>query len=92
MHLGLILPPRRFCRARGIALPYRAESRAKAEGLAQALRALTSTTRTPRTLRVLTDFDGGQRYLERGNVVGGPQGVVEGLREAARGIVTEDTI
>ena len=41
---------------------------------------------------VLTDFDGGQRYLERGNVVGGPQGVVEGLREAARGIVTEDTI
>ncbi len=41
---------------------------------------------------VLTDFDGGRRYLERGNVVAGPQGVVEGIREAARGIVTEETI
>ena len=41
---------------------------------------------------VLTDFDGGRRYLERGNVVAGPRGVVEGIREAARGIVTEETI
>ena len=41
---------------------------------------------------LLTDFDGGKRYLERGNVVAGPRGVVEGLRRAASGIVTEDTI
>ena len=40
----------------------------------------------------ITDFDGGQRYLERGNVVAGPPGVVAGLRRAARGIVTEDAI
>lgn len=51
---------RRFCRARGIALPYRAETRGggKADGIAQALRTAASATRTPRTLRVLTDFDG----------------------------------
>ncbi len=51
---------RRFCRARGIALPYRPETRgqAKAAGLAQALRTAAGATRTPRTLRVLTDFDG----------------------------------
>ncbi len=41
---------------------------------------------------VLTDFDGGKRYLERGNVVAGPPGVAEGIRSAARGIVTEETI
>ena len=40
----------------------------------------------------ITDFDGGNRYLERGNVVAGPPGVVAGLRRAARGIVTEDAI
>ncbi len=40
----------------------------------------------------VTDFDGGQRYLERGNVVAGPPGVVAGLRRAASGIVTEDAI
>jgi myo-inositol-1(or 4)-monophosphatase len=40
----------------------------------------------------LTDFDGGKRYLDRGNVVAGPSGVVDGIRDAARGIVTEDTI
>ena len=40
----------------------------------------------------LTDFDGGKRYLDRGNVVAGPRGVAEGIRRAARGIVTEDTI
>ena len=41
---------------------------------------------------ILTDFDGGKRYLDRGNVVAGPRGVAEGIREAARGIVTEETI
>lgn len=41
---------------------------------------------------VLTDFDGGKRYLDRGNVVAGPRGVADGIRAAARGIVTEDTI
>ena len=41
---------------------------------------------------VLTDFDGGTRYLERGNVVAGPVGVAEDIRKAARGIVSEDTI
>jgi myo-inositol-1(or 4)-monophosphatase len=40
----------------------------------------------------LSDFDGGDRYLERGNVLAGPPGVVAGLRRAARGIVTEDSI
>jgi uncharacterized protein (DUF58 family) len=51
---------RRFCRVRGIALPYRVEPRgqAKAAGLALALRTAAGATRTPRTLRVLTDFDG----------------------------------
>jgi uncharacterized protein (DUF58 family) len=51
---------RRFCRVRGIGLPYRAEtpSEAKVAGLAQALRTAAGATRTPRTLRVLTDFDG----------------------------------
>jgi myo-inositol-1(or 4)-monophosphatase len=41
---------------------------------------------------VLTDFDGGKRYLDRGNVVAGARGVADGIREAARGIVTEETI
>ncbi|MFY9549685.1 MAG: inositol monophosphatase family protein [Thermoanaerobaculia bacterium] len=41
---------------------------------------------------VLTDFDGGSDYLERGNVIAGPPGVVEGIRRAARGIVTEGSI
>jgi myo-inositol-1(or 4)-monophosphatase len=41
---------------------------------------------------VLTDFDGGTRYLERGNVVAGPVGVAEDIRKAALGIVSEDTI
>ena len=40
----------------------------------------------------VTDFDGGNRFLERGNVVAGSPGVAEGLRGAARGIVTEDSI
>jgi myo-inositol-1(or 4)-monophosphatase len=41
---------------------------------------------------VLTDFDGGNRYLERGNVIAGAPGVVEGIRRVARGIVTEATL
>jgi myo-inositol-1(or 4)-monophosphatase len=41
---------------------------------------------------VLTDFDGGSGYLERGNIVAGSAGVAEGLRETARGIVDERTI
>ncbi len=51
---------RRFCRARGIPLPYRADPRdgAKAPGLAAALREAAGRTRAPRTLVVLTDFDG----------------------------------
>ena len=40
----------------------------------------------------VTDFDGGNRFLERGNVVAGSAAVAEGLRRAARGIVTEDSI
>jgi uncharacterized protein (DUF58 family) len=51
---------RRFCRVRGIALPYRAETRGstKAAGLGQALRKAASAQRTPRTLLVLSDLDG----------------------------------
>ena len=41
---------------------------------------------------VVTDFDGGDRFLERGNVVAGTPGVAAGLRDAAAGIVTEDSI
>ena len=41
---------------------------------------------------VLTDFDGGKGYLERGNVVAGSPAVAEGLLRVARGIVTEATI
>ena len=40
----------------------------------------------------LTDFAGGNRYLERGNVVAGSPGVVASLREAAAGIVDEQLI
>jgi myo-inositol-1(or 4)-monophosphatase len=40
----------------------------------------------------VTDFDGGERFLERGNVVAGTAGVAEGLRRVARDIVTEDSI
>jgi hypothetical protein len=51
---------RRFCRARGLALPYRPETRgfAKASGLAGALRKAIGATRAPRTLLVISDFDG----------------------------------
>ncbi|MEY4575913.1 MAG: hypothetical protein RL701_616 [Pseudomonadota bacterium] len=51
---------RRFCRARGIELRYRPDTRgfAKAQGLAQALRAAAGGSRVPRTIIVVTDFDG----------------------------------
>ena len=38
---------------------------------------------------VLTDFEGGSGYLERGNIVAGSEGVAASLREVARGIVDE---
>lgn len=51
---------RRYCRVRGLALPYRADTRgfAKAAGIAQGLRVAVGTTRTPRSVITLTDFDG----------------------------------
>jgi uncharacterized protein (DUF58 family) len=51
---------RRFCRLRGIALPYRNETRAsvKVQGLANALRKAASATRTPRTLLLISDLEG----------------------------------
>ena len=51
---------RRFCRARGIALSYRPETRGflKAQGLAQALRAAAGGSRVPRSIVTVTDFDG----------------------------------
>ena len=41
---------------------------------------------------VVTDYDGGSKYVERGNVLAGARGVVDGFRRVARGIVTEDSI
>ena len=51
---------RRFCRARGIALRYRPEGRsfAKGAGLSKALKAAAGNSRVPRSLLVITDFDG----------------------------------
>jgi uncharacterized protein (DUF58 family) len=51
---------RRFCRVRGIPLPYRPDPRdgAKGPGLAAALRAAGGRSRTPMSIVVLTDFDG----------------------------------
>jgi uncharacterized protein (DUF58 family) len=51
---------RRFCRARGIALRYRQEGRsfAKSSGLTKALKAAASNSRVPRSVLVITDFDG----------------------------------
>lgn len=40
----------------------------------------------------VTDFDGGDRVLERGNVIAGAHGVAAAMRRVAREIVTEDTI
>jgi len=41
---------------------------------------------------VLTDFDGGQRHWERGNIVAGTRGVAEGIRELAARHLVEDRI
>jgi hypothetical protein len=51
---------RRFCRARGLALPYRTETRAyaKGPGLSRALSLAAGHTRTPRTLIVVSDLEG----------------------------------
>jgi uncharacterized protein (DUF58 family) len=51
---------RRFCRARGIALRYRQEGRsfAKVTGLSKALKAAAGNSRVPRSVLVITDFDG----------------------------------
>jgi uncharacterized protein (DUF58 family) len=51
---------RRFCRARGISLRYRPETRgfAKTQGLAQALRMAAGGSRVPRAIVTITDFDG----------------------------------
>ncbi|HYB52446.1 MAG TPA: inositol monophosphatase family protein [Thermoanaerobaculia bacterium] len=40
----------------------------------------------------LTDFDGGRRYVERGNIVAGSHGVADGIRRIAARFVTEDAI
>ncbi len=51
---------RRFCRARGIPLKHRAETRGfgKGLGLARALREAAGSTRVPRSILFITDFDG----------------------------------
>jgi uncharacterized protein (DUF58 family) len=51
---------RRFCRARGIELRYRPDTRAfgKSQGLMQALRAAAGDSRVPRSIVTITDFDG----------------------------------
>lgn len=51
---------RRFCRARGIPLPYRPDPRdgAKAPGLAEALRVAGGRSKTPMSILVVTDLDG----------------------------------
>ena len=40
----------------------------------------------------LTDFAGGRRYLEHGNVVAGSPGVARGIRRVAAGIVSEGSL
>lgn len=40
----------------------------------------------------ITDFDGGTRFWERGNVIAGPAGVAADLRAIAAGILAEDAI
>jgi hypothetical protein len=51
---------RRYCRARGIVLRHRAETRGfgKGLGLAKALQEAAGTTRVPRSILFITDFDG----------------------------------
>jgi myo-inositol-1(or 4)-monophosphatase len=41
---------------------------------------------------IVTDFEGGAGFLERGNVLAGPVDLVADLRETARGIVDEHAI
>ena len=52
--------PRRFCRARGIPLPYRPDPRdgSKAPGLAHALQQAGGRSKAPASILILTDFDG----------------------------------
>ena len=40
----------------------------------------------------LTDFGGGRRYVERGNIVAGSPGVAEGIRRIAARILTEESL
>ena len=40
----------------------------------------------------LTDFSGGERFWEHGNIVAGSPAVAAGILEAVKGIVSEDTI
>lgn len=40
----------------------------------------------------ITDFDGGDRFWERGNVIAGPSGIAEELRRLASPILREDQI
>ena len=51
---------RRFCRARGLPLPHRAEPRehAKTLALAEALKLVGGRTRSPVSILICTDFDG----------------------------------
>jgi uncharacterized protein (DUF58 family) len=51
---------RQFCRARGIALRYRPETRAfaKGQGLATALRTAAGGSLVPRSIVIISDFDG----------------------------------
>jgi uncharacterized protein (DUF58 family) len=51
---------RRFCKARGIPLPYRADPRdgAKAPGIASALREIGARTKGPASIGIVTDLDG----------------------------------
>ena len=63
---------RRFCKVRGIPLPYRADPRdgAKAPGLAAALREIGGKTKGPMSIGVITDLDG----------IGDPTGLVQAVK------------
>ncbi len=63
---------RRFCRVRGIPLPYRPDPRdgAKGPGLAAALREAGGRSRTPMSIVVITDLDG----------TGAPDGLVAAVK------------
>jgi uncharacterized protein (DUF58 family) len=55
---------RRFCRVRGIVLPYRRETRGaiKIGGFADGLRKAAGATRTPRTLLLVSDLEGAESF------------------------------